>query len=530
MNVKDACRLAGYLVFCSGLALPGAALAQAKPKTPPAPATQKPKPGSKPAAKPPAKGTAKPEPAKPEPPPPPKPGLTLRSAYAAPDGQTSETKLTSNGVRQRVELGDGVAVITQCDTKQILQLNDKHKLYVALPLDATPAAATPPPPPKKTGVVDYATTFADTGETKEMFGVTARRVTTTVTRTPTPASCNKKKERTQTDGWYAALPVTLACTAAKAVPPAEATDCRDEPNATMSGEPPAGAPLGYTITTFGDDGKQTGLAKMEVKELSLAPVDESLLDAPAGYTRMATAPEFVAAVERAENEARWGAPKAAGVIRIGVLMPKNKTTEDVSVEAIGDQLLTSLSVAPYDAVPILSSTPEEQAAELKGKEIDYVVALDLTTLKTSTPSKVGGLVRKASGGGSPSEVHEAKVEYKLFAGASAAPKMTKTASAKTGGFTLKRALRLAQFAARLYFGAGPGMMRMLLSQGGGGAGIGLPSQSADPSLNAFSFVFNMLGSGKGEPADEMSREATVVSALRNASSDILKELGSKKDK
>jgi hypothetical protein len=66
--------------------------------------------------------------------------------------------------------------------------------------------------------------------------------------------------------------------------------------------------------------------------------------------------------------------------------------------------------------------------------------------------------------------------------------------------------------------------------GGGGAGIGVPSQSADPSMGALSLVMNLLGSGTPAPMDETSREATVVNAVHTASSDILKELGSKKDK
>src|SRR5207245_2909136 len=111
------------------------------------------------------------------------------------------------------------------------------------------------------------------------------------------------------------------------------------------------------------------------------------------------------------------------------------------------------------------------------------------TLKTTTPSKVGGLMRKASGGGSPAELHEAKVEYRLFDAGSATPRTAKTFSAKTGGFTLKRALGLARFAARLYFGASTSMMRMMLSQSGGGAaGIGLPTQNAGPALKAVSLV------------------------------------------
>ena len=517
-RIAAAAAIAGMLVSAQHVA------AQ-KPKTPP-PATQKPKTPPKPAPKPAGK-TAEPAP-KAAPAPPPRPGLIVKSAYSGSGGQSSETRLVTNGVRQRVELGGGVAVITQCDAKQILQVNDKAKLFVAMPIDAVPAAA--PAPAKKTGLVEYTTSFTDTGETKEMFGVTARHVTTVVTRTPTPTSCDKKKERVQTDGWYAALPVPLICTPVQpiAAPPAS-PDCRDEERATTTGQPPAGKPLAYTTTSFGDDGKETGSAKMEVKELVVGPVDETLLDAPAGYTKAADAAAFVAAVERAENEARWGAPKAAGTIRIGVLMPANKSGEEVPVDAMGDELLEALTVAPYEAVPILSKTADEQAAEAKGKEVDFVVAMDLTTMKTSTPSKVGGLVRKASGGGSPSELHEAKVDYRLFNAGSTTPRVAKSANAKTGAFTLKRALGLAKFAARLYFGASTGMMRMLLSQtGGGAAGVGLPAQSADPSLNAVSMVMNLLGAGSQAPPDEGSREGALAGAVHNAASDILKELGARK--
>jgi hypothetical protein len=74
------------------------------------------------------------------------------------------------------------------------------------------------------------------------------------------------------------------------------------------------------------------------------------------------------------------------------------------------------------------------------------------------------------------------------------------------------------------------MVRMMLSQSGGGAtGIGLPAQNADPSLNAVTMVLNLFSSTDA-PLEESSREATIVSAVHNASSDILKDLGLKKDK
>ena len=501
-----------------------------KPTTPPA--TQKPpaKPPAKKAApksgaKPPAKPAEAPKEA-PAPPPPP-PVVTMRTAYTATDGQTSETKLISNGTRQRIELGDGVSVITQCDTNQILQVNDKAKLYVALPLDA-PAPPPAAAPEKRGGTVAYAAAFTQTGETKEIFGIKATRVTTVVTKTPGPGACEKKKERIETDGWYAAMPVTLACNPARAAAPPPAGDCRDERQESATGTPPAGAPLAYTTTTFGDDGKATGSVRMEVKDLVVAPVDAAVFDVPASYTKAADPASFVAAVERAENEARWGAPKAAGVIRIGVALPENKTKEEISTQALAEELVDQLSKAPYEAVPLEARTPAEQAEEAKNRGCDFIVALDLTTLKSSTPGKVGGMLRKATGGGNPSELHEAKVEYRLFAPGAPPPKATKSASAKTGAFTWKRALGVARLAARLYLGGPSSMMKLMLNQSGGG-GVGLPGGSPDPSMNAVSLVLNVLG-GSSAPVEEGSRDTTIAAALNDASTDILKELRTKKVK
>jgi len=285
-----------------------------------APAAQKPKP--KPASKKPdsAKAAAKEAPPKPA-------GLTMRTTYTAADGQTSTTTMMSNGVRQRVELGRGVAVITQCDRKQIIQVNDTAKIFVAVPLDAAPVQPTPPAAPtaKKAGTVEYITTSTDTGERKEISGLSARHITTVVTKNASPDACDKKKERVQTDGWYATIPVQIACGLVSAPPPPAASDCHDEHRSSSVGEPPPGSPLNYTMTTVGEDGKEVASVKMAVTDLTLAPVDAALLDAPAGYSKATDAKSFLEAVERAANEERWGAPKAAGVIRVGVLMPANKT-------------------------------------------------------------------------------------------------------------------------------------------------------------------------------------------------------------
>lgn len=523
-------RRSGISIVAAALLAFAPRLDAQKPPTPPA--TQKPPakpPAKKAAPKSGAKPTAKPADAPKEAPapPPPPPMVTMRTAYTSPDGQASETKLITNGTRQRIELGDGVSVITQCDTRQILQVNDKAKLYVAMPLDAP----VPPPaaPAKRGGTVEYAAAFTQTGETKDLFGLKATRVTTVVTKTPGPGACDKKKERTETDGWYAAMPVTLSCTAPPAAAPQASAECRDERQESATGTPPAGAPLAYTITTYGEDGKAAGAVRMDVKDLVVAPVDAAVFDVPAGYTKAADPASFVAAVERAENEARWGAPKAAGIIRIGVALPENKTKEEISTQALAEELVEQLSKVPYEAVPLEARTPAEQLEEAKNRGCDFIVALDLTTLKSSTPGKVGGMLRKATGGGNPSELHEAKVEYRLFVPGAPPPKASKSASAKTGAFTWKRALGVARLAARLYLGGPSSMMKLMLNQSGG-AGVGLPGGAADPSMNAVSLVLNLLGGSGNAPVDEGSRDTTIAAALNDASTDILKELRAKKVK
>ena len=523
MNVTRLARIAFALLLAALGPLSAASPSALRQAPKAAPAAQKPKPKPAPKKADPARGA----PPKDAPAPPKPPGLTMRSTYTGADGQTSTTTLTSNGVRERVDLGRGVAVITQCDTKQIIQVNDKAKTYVTLPLGA---AAAPPPaataPARKGGVVEYVTTSTDTGERKEMNGLAARHLTTVVTKTASPDACDKKKERVQTDGWYATVPVRIACGVAAAAPPPMASDCRDERRSSSIGDPPPGSPLAYTMTTFGDDGKELSSVRMAVTDLTLASVDPAQFEAPAGYTKAADEKAFLDAVERAANEERWGAPKAAGTIRVGVAMPANKTGQDMSTEAVRAELLDALTTHPYEAVPLQATTPAEQDAEAKSRGCDYVLALDLTSLKASTPGKVGGLLRKASGGGSPTELYEAKAEYKLLVPGTATPRVAKSATEKSGAFTLKRAIGLARFAAKLYLSGPTGMLRMMNQTGA--AGGGLPAQSADPSMNALNSIFNLIGGAKEEPVDEMSAEATIAAVLRRASSDVLKEISSRK--
>src|ERR1051325_7659536 len=129
----------------------------------------------KPAAKAPPK---KEEPAKPVPP----PDLAITASYVSGDKTTTGTVLM-HGARQRVSYDAAMASIQQCDEHRAVQLNTQTRVYLEMPDPTPPATPAPAPGEKhKGGTITYTTAVVDTGEKKEMFGLPAHHLKTTVTK------------------------------------------------------------------------------------------------------------------------------------------------------------------------------------------------------------------------------------------------------------------------------------------------------------------------------------------------------------
>lgn len=101
-------------------------------------------------------------------------------------------------------------------------------------------------------------------------------------------------------------------------------------------------------------------------------------------------------------------------------------------------------------------------------------------------------------------------------------KAKKTASAKTGAFTWRRAVGLARFAGRLYFGMAGGMMSTLMTAGGGGVAGG-PMGVSDPTVNALMMLLGHGAAAEGN-VDLATPAAVVSAAFQRASADVMKEL------
>jgi hypothetical protein len=214
------------------------------------------------------------------------------------------------GARQRTE-GMGYTSIYQCDLKRTIYLNDKTKTYYIAPLESGGAggsggqsqrAATNK---RKGGVVTYTTTNTDTGERREIMGLTARHLKSRVVIEASEGACNSMNMEMETDGWYVDLSDGLNCaTDGSAVPNfgTDQSDCVDEVRFKSVGT----VKLGYPVQTTtrmklntgagGSDEVSANIPEssstQEVLDISKATLDSALFEVPAGYGEVKTMQEL----------------------------------------------------------------------------------------------------------------------------------------------------------------------------------------------------------------------------------------------
>ncbi len=510
-------------------------------------------------------------PAPPPLPPPPK-DVTFRTKYVN-GPQVSENATFIKGVRERFEF-PGVTMITQCDLKRNLQLHDATKQFMVMSSEtpagqpasagSTPDPAAPPPDSSLTaaaaakkpqgGVITETTTLTDTGERTQMFGLEARRITTVTVRQPGPKACDPRTTRVETDGWYADLPERDACPVAAAPtapPPPPTQSCTDRLERQQSGDAKLGFALSTTITTTIEEGKDKDVstATMEVADLRITSLADTLFDVPPGYTEVKSYKELIPSMAHGGSlaDAVFGsladgtsrlAPKKPGVIRIGIVDPIDKSGRSMPVPMLRGGLLASLNKAPFEALPLSGTSPADLHQDALGKACDFILVTDVSEVKTSKPNKLGGALRRVSGdANAASEIHDARVDYKLYAvGDQAKAKLASTAKASSGGgFGVGSALRVAAFAGQMYMtmgmgmGMGGGMMGAMgpaASLGGVGGGMsGLMNPGAGAAMSIMSGAGGMaLPGGMGGDSTTQKVEETVQDALSKEGKQVVEEL------
>lgn len=345
-------------------------------------------------------------------------------------GQTTENTTYIKGKRQRTEMMGGTMVsITQCDLARDLQINPNTKTYTVSYYDDGAGNITPDsgksgaqPAMMKGGTMYVTTTFKDTGERKQMFGFTARRIIQTIETESSPDACNPTKTKMEMDMWVIDAEFGLACTQAnpyRSYKGGKAGGCSDKIVPKTIGTAKTGYPLYQKMTSFDANGRESFSMIQEVVEMSKATLDASLFDVPADYREVKDASQMYAAAavsganytgtpagsqspsqsglgstlknasEQGKATAAPVGPKKAGTIRIG--LPGIKTgavgegisAADLSA-AIQNSLGEYLKGTKVELVALEAKLPSAQADEAKAKDCDFVI------VATASHKKGGG--------------------------------------------------------------------------------------------------------------------------------------------
>jgi len=368
-------------------------------------------------------------------------------------GQTTEQVTYIKGKRQRSENNETSVTITQCDLRRTVELGVPTKTYVVTPFDGNGenlnAAPGQPGQPAKTtvtrrgGLVTTTVTSTDTGERRQMFGYTARRIRTSLVTESSPDACEQNRSRMEQDGWYIDAQFTLDCDykngAAAFVPPVRAGGCRDEYRTKQLGAAKTGYPVMVTTTLYDESGKASFSFSQEVLEISKIVLDNALFEAPADYRQVRDRAEMYGAAAmmsaarnqtdtedddaatadgaasgvganagRLANAARTPASGAAavvgakkeGTVRIGVVMTKATAAgEGVNAatlaEAVRNTLMNYLAGPALEVVALEARLPQQIESEAGQKECDYVL-YSTVAHKKGGGGGFGGFLKKTA--------------------------------------------------------------------------------------------------------------------------------------
>jgi len=380
-------------------------------------------------------------------------------------GQTFESTTLIKGARQRSEMNMGGQTNTslmQCDLKRTIQINDQNRMYMITPMTGPEADTSTPnttqapvtaAPVTSGGVVTYITNTVDTGERKDMFGLTARHVKSSFSIEPSPDACSKTKMRIERDGWYVDLQYGISCGfdgAAAMSRQMMPGGCRDQVRQRNTGTGKLGYPLSETTTMYGENGMQMSSTTKEVIDISRQPLEAALFELPAGYTEAHSYQEMytpagmtgmtnpsagINPVQHSEGVATPARPNAKPGVRVGVVAINNKTGKSAPDESMRDRLMGQISSLNVEAVRLNASSAAEAEVEAKAKRCDFILYTDLSALKTaSAGKKLGGMFGRATGVTS-SDIGktEVRLDFKLFPAGSTTPSLSSSATGKEEG-------------------------------------------------------------------------------------------------
>ena len=233
------------------------------------------------------------------------PDLMIKTRLTSGDGLSQvNTALYLKGAWQRTESvmeqaradATNAVTIQQCDEKRGFIINERDKLYAPFKIEdwserlkkSRPVSLTQPSGAEVTMTIDS----VDIGERRQFQHYTARHVKVKTQVEPGPGASTPASVE-ETDGWYVDLPglgcqeptlgfgILRGTVQAKGLATLGSTNRQDRVQIKWLGKAPRGYPI--EVTTVKTEAGNKTISKVELREISEAPLNPSLFDVPAGY-------------------------------------------------------------------------------------------------------------------------------------------------------------------------------------------------------------------------------------------------------
>lgn len=329
-----------------------------------------------------------------------------------------------------------LTTIRQCDLEREVTFTNKSKTYNISRLKAGGEPQTTPlknaSGAKRGGTITLSATYTDTGERQQVFGYTARRVKSTITKKPSANACDKTVFKMSIDAWYIDLPTftcpTFTVPQTPNINEEKKSGCTDETLFEVIGKPDNGFAVKETQTMT--SGEMSFSVLNEVTEIKRSDLDAALFDVPPGYKESKESvldakddDSTTAGNTESTNSIASQMPpligmeaplpaKKTGMIRIGIAKPLMKladTKNDYSAPlqlsaSVRDTLVDLLKADNVEAIRLSTDAPEFEA---KQKECDYILYANVTQkrgggmfakiLALGAISAVGGMVPGVGG-------------------------------------------------------------------------------------------------------------------------------------
>ncbi len=226
--------------------------------------------------------------------------LAIKTRRTSGDWLSQVNTLYLKGARQRTETviekmagADAIswAVIRRCDEKRVFNLNERDKIYASSEIEdwserlrkARPVSLTQTSGTEVMMTIDS----IDTGERRQFEHYTARHVRVKIRFEPSPGASTPASVE-ETDGWYIDL-LGLGCQEQAssgfgfARLSVSTGNRQDRLQIKWLGKAPRGYPIEEN-SLITERGHKT-ISKVELLEISEAPLNPSIFELPAGYRR-----------------------------------------------------------------------------------------------------------------------------------------------------------------------------------------------------------------------------------------------------